>query len=101
MPKLQVELNLPNQLTLLRVALTPVFVVLLLSGSPIQLQISLVIYIIAALTDWYDGWAARKLGTITRWGKFLDPLADKILSSAAMLAFVGLGLIDAWMVWIV
>jgi CDP-diacylglycerol---glycerol-3-phosphate 3-phosphatidyltransferase len=101
MPRLQVELNLPNQLTLLRVALTPVFVVLLLSGSPIQLQISLVVYIIAALTDWYDGWAARKLGTITRWGKFLDPLADKILSSAAMLAFVGLGLIDAWMVWIV
>jgi CDP-diacylglycerol---glycerol-3-phosphate 3-phosphatidyltransferase len=101
MPKLQVELNLPNQLTLLRVALTPVFVVLLLSGSPVQLQISLAVYIIAAITDWYDGWAARKLGTITRWGKFLDPLADKILSSAAMLAFVGLGLIDAWMVWIV
>jgi CDP-diacylglycerol--glycerol-3-phosphate 3-phosphatidyltransferase len=101
MPKLQVELNLPNQLTLLRVALTPVFVILLLSGSPVQLQISLVVYIIAAITDWYDGWAARKLGTITRWGKFLDPLADKILSSAAMLAFVGLGLIDAWMVWIV
>ncbi len=101
MPKLQVELNLPNQLTLLRVALTPVFVVLLLSGSPVQLQISLVVYIIAAITDWYDGWAARKLGTITRWGKFLDPLADKILSSAAMLAFVGLGLIDAWMVWTV
>lgn len=101
MPRLQVELNLPNQLTLLRVALTPVFVVLLLSASPTQQQVSLLVYIIAALTDWYDGWAARKLGTITRWGKFLDPLADKILSSAAMLAFVGLGLIDAWMVWIV
>jgi CDP-diacylglycerol--glycerol-3-phosphate 3-phosphatidyltransferase len=101
MPRLQVELNLPNQLTLLRVALTPVFVVLLMSGSPGQLQFSLVVYVIAAITDWYDGWAARKLGTITRWGKFLDPLADKILSSAAMLAFVGLGLIDGWMVWIV
>jgi CDP-diacylglycerol--glycerol-3-phosphate 3-phosphatidyltransferase len=101
MPRLQVELNLPNQLTLLRVVLTPVFVVLLMSGSPLQLQLSLVVYIIAAITDWYDGWAARRLGTITRWGKFLDPLADKILSSAAMLAFVGLGLIDAWMVWIV
>jgi CDP-diacylglycerol--glycerol-3-phosphate 3-phosphatidyltransferase len=101
MPRLQVELNLPNQLTLLRVALTPVFVILLMSGSPVQLRISLLVYIVAALTDWYDGWAARKLGTITRWGKFLDPLADKILSSAAMLAFVGLGLIDAWMVWIV
>ena len=101
MPKLELQLNLPNQLTLLRIILTPVFVALLLSGSSLNLQLSLVVFIIAALTDWYDGWAARKLGFMTRWGKFLDPLADKVLSSAALLAYVALGLVDAWMVWIV
>ncbi|MBI4535095.1 MAG: CDP-alcohol phosphatidyltransferase family protein, partial [Ignavibacteriae bacterium] len=91
MPKINLELNLPNQLTLLRVVLTPVFVVMLLSTSSLQKQISLVVFIIAALTDWYDGWVARKLGYISRWGKFLDPLADKILSSSALLAYVYLG----------
>jgi CDP-diacylglycerol--glycerol-3-phosphate 3-phosphatidyltransferase len=101
MPKLQLELNLPNQLTLLRIILTPVFVGLLLSESTTLRQVSLAVFIIAALTDWYDGWIARKLGYTTRWGKFLDPLADKILSSAALLAYVSLSLIDGWMVWIV
>jgi CDP-diacylglycerol--glycerol-3-phosphate 3-phosphatidyltransferase len=99
--KLQLQLNLPNQLTLLRVLLTPVFVALLLSESSLNKQLSLVVFIIAALTDWYDGWAARKLGYISRWGKFLDPLADKILSSVALLVYSYLGLIDSWMVWIV
>ncbi len=101
MPKLQLELNLPNQLTLLRIILTPVFVWLLLSESSTLRQVSLAVFIVAALTDWYDGWIARKLGYTTRWGKFLDPLADKILSSAALLAYVSLSLIDGWMVWIV
>jgi CDP-diacylglycerol--glycerol-3-phosphate 3-phosphatidyltransferase len=101
MPKLEIQLTLPNQLTLLRVALTPVFVILLMSSSSLYLQLSLVVFVIAALTDWYDGWIARKMGYTSRWGKFLDPLADKILSSAALLAFVGLDLIDGWMVWIV
>lgn len=101
MPKLELQLNLPNQLTLLRIVLTPVFVVLLLSESPIYLQLSLAVFIIAALTDWYDGWIARRLGHVSRWGKFLDPLADKVLSSAALLAYVALDLVDGWMVWIV
>lgn len=101
MARLQIELNLPNQLTLLRILLTPVFVILLLSNSPLSMQLSLAVFVIAALTDWYDGWIARRMGYISRWGKFLDPLADKILSSAALLAYVALGLVDAWMVWIV
>ncbi len=101
MRKVAIELNLPNQLTLLRVALTPVFVVLILSESTLAKQISLVVFIVAALTDWYDGWAARKFGHISRWGKFLDPLADKILTSVAFLVYVYLGLIDAWMAWVV
>ncbi len=101
MPKLELQLNLPNQLTLLRVLLAPVFVLLLLSESSFNKQLSLVVFILAAASDLYDGWAARKFGYISRWGKFLDPLADKILSSVALLVYVGLGLVDAWMVWIV
>ena len=101
MARLEIQLTLPNQLTLLRILLTPVFVALLLSGDSLYLQLSLGVFIVAALTDWYDGWIARKMGFSSRWGKFLDPLADKILSSAALLSFVGLNLVDAWMVWIV
>ena len=101
MPKLELQLNLPNSLTLLRIILTPVFVVLLLSGSPLYMQLSLLVFVVAALTDWYDGWIARKMGYVSRWGKFLDPLADKVLSSAALLSYVALGLVDGWMVWIV
>jgi CDP-diacylglycerol---glycerol-3-phosphate 3-phosphatidyltransferase len=101
MAKLQVELTLPNQLTLLRILLTPVFVFCLLADSAPPRQISLLIFVIAALTDWYDGWAARKLGYTSRIGKFMDPLADKVLSSAALLSFSWLGLVDAWMVWVV
>jgi CDP-diacylglycerol--glycerol-3-phosphate 3-phosphatidyltransferase len=59
------------------------------------------VFLVAAATDWYDGWVARKLGYNSRWGKFLDPLADKILSSAALLSYVWLDLIAGWMVWIV
>jgi CDP-diacylglycerol--glycerol-3-phosphate 3-phosphatidyltransferase len=99
--RIELQLNLPNQLTLLRVLLTPVFAILILSDSSLNRQIGAAVFIFAALTDWYDGWIARKFGYVSRWGKFLDPLADKILSSAALLAYVALGLVDAWMVWIV
>lgn len=92
---------LPNQLTTLRIILTPVFFFLFLSGNSTLIQISLVVYIIAAITDWYDGWLARKFDYITTWGKFMDPLADKILTSAAFFAFVILGVLELWMVVIV
>ncbi|MFN0156925.1 MAG: CDP-diacylglycerol--glycerol-3-phosphate 3-phosphatidyltransferase [Bacteroidota bacterium] len=101
MRKIELQLNLPNQLTLLRVLLTPVFAFLIVSESSLNKQIALIVFVIAAVTDWYDGWVARKFGYISTWGKFLDPLADKILSSAALLVYVGLGLVDAWMVWII
>lgn len=101
MRKIDLQLNLPNQLTLLRVILTPVFAVLILSNSSLNKQVALIVFIVAALTDWYDGWVARKFGDISQWGKFLDPLADKILSSAALLVYVSLDLVDAWMVWII
>ena len=91
----------PNQLTLLRIILTPAFAFLLFSDSPTNKQIALVVYCLAALTDWYDGWVARRWGYITHWGKFLDPLADKILTSAAFLSFMVIGYASAWMVWVI
>ncbi|HUI28783.1 MAG TPA: CDP-diacylglycerol--glycerol-3-phosphate 3-phosphatidyltransferase [Candidatus Acidoferrales bacterium] len=92
-------MTLPNQLTILRIALTPLFVLLFISERIVLKQMSVLVFVVAALTDWYDGWIARKLGTVSRWGIFLDPLADKVLTSAAFVAFAWLGLIEWWMVW--
>jgi CDP-diacylglycerol--glycerol-3-phosphate 3-phosphatidyltransferase len=80
-------MNFPNTLSVLRIILSPVFLVLFLSGSPAQIVVSFFVFTIAALTDWYDGWYARKYGFKTKWGQFLDPLADKILTSCAFLSF--------------
>lgn len=92
---------LPNQLTVLRIVLTPVFLFLFLSEDQTMQQISVAVFIIAALTDWYDGWLARKFDYITEWGKFLDPLADKILTLTAFFAFVVLDVLELWMVIII
>lgn len=92
---------LPNQLTVMRIILTPVFFFLFLQESAIMQQISVIVFLIAAITDWYDGWLARKFNYITSWGKFMDPLADKILTSAAFLGFVFLGILPGWMVYII
>ena len=59
------------------------------------------IFCLAAITDWYDGWVARRWGYVTRWGKFLDPLADKVLTSAAFISFVYIGYASVWMVWVI
>lgn len=91
----------PNQLTLLRILLTPAFALLLFSDSPSNKELALMIYCLAAITDWYDGWVARRWGYVTRWGKFLDPLADKVLTSAAFVSFIYIGYASAWMVWII
>jgi len=85
----------------LRILLTPVFLTLLFSSDPVLRQLSLVVFIIALLTDWYDGWVARRWGYITRWGKFLDPLADKVVTSAALIAFIYLDLVPPWTVWVI
>jgi CDP-diacylglycerol---glycerol-3-phosphate 3-phosphatidyltransferase len=92
---------LPNQLTVLRIILTPIFFVLLLSENILFKQAALGIFLAAAITDWYDGWLARKFNYITNWGKVWDPLADKILTSAAFIALVILGKVELWMVIII
>jgi len=91
----------PNQLTFLRILLTPVFLVFLLSPYPSMRQWSLAIFVLAAITDWYDGWVARRWGYVTRWGTFFDPFADKVVTSAALIAFIYLDLVEGWMVWII
>lgn len=91
-------MTIPNQLTTLRIVLTPVFLYLIFQDSPTQKQVALGVFLVAALTDWYDGMIARKFGYQTEWGRFLDPLADKILTSAAFVSFVLIGLAHLWMV---
>jgi CDP-diacylglycerol--glycerol-3-phosphate 3-phosphatidyltransferase len=80
-------MNLPNTLSLIRILLSPVFLWLFLSDNPVNVFFSFIIFTIAALTDWYDGWYARRYGFKTSWGQFLDPLADKILTSSAFIGF--------------
>lgn len=91
-------MNLPNKLTMLRVILVPVFVILLLLGFD---WAALVVFIIASLTDMLDGKIARKYHMITDFGKFMDPLADKLLTCSAMIVLIGLGRIPSWVVVII
>lgn len=91
----------PNQLTVLRILLTPLFVALLFSADAVSRQLSIFVFLFALLSDWYDGWVARRWGYVTRWGTFLDPLADKIVTSAAFISFIYLNLVPAWTVWVI
>jgi len=81
--------------------LTPVFLVTFLSESLFYKYVSVALFFVASLTDWYDGYMARKSGKTTLWGKFLDPLADKVLTITALVAFGVLGKIAWWMVWVI
>jgi CDP-diacylglycerol--glycerol-3-phosphate 3-phosphatidyltransferase len=98
---LQTYLTIPNQLTALRILLVPVFVVLLLKDDPLLKILGVAVFAIASLTDIYDGYHARKYGETTRLGAFLDPLADKLLITAAFLLYVWLGYLVLWMVVLV
>ena len=88
-------------MTFLRILLTPLFLAFLLSPDPILRQWSIVVFFLTAVTDWYDGWLARRWGYVTRWGAFFDPLADKIVTSAALIAFIFLDLVPGWTVWVI
>lgn len=88
----------PNTVTLLRILLTPIFIALLFSGDNFDKQFALAIFTIAAITDWYDGFVARRYGYISRFGKFFDPIADKFLTSAGFISFYFLGYAELWMV---
>lgn len=94
-------LNIPNLLTIFRIALIPVLVLLLLSPSELSSILSVVVFSIASITDWLDGYLARKMNIVTNLGKFLDPIADKLLIAAALVMLVGLGRVPAWMVVVI
>lgn len=94
-------MNLPNKLTLLRIVLIPVFMVVLYWNFPGANLVALAIFIAASLTDLLDGKIARARNLVTDFGKFADPLADKMLVTAAMLWFVETGRMPAWALLIV
>ena len=90
-------MNLPNKLTVMRVAMVPFFVAFMLIGAiPYNYLWALLVFAAASITDMLDGKIARKYNLITNFGKFLDPLADKILVASALICFVQLGWCSAW-----
>ena len=91
-------MNTANKLTLLRVLLIPVFMLLAYRG---QLYVACTVYIIACITDFVDGYVARKYNQTTNFGKFMDPLADKVLVAAAMCYFVEIGWMPGWVLAVV
>nr|WP_276208329.1 CDP-diacylglycerol--glycerol-3-phosphate 3-phosphatidyltransferase [Fictibacillus barbaricus] len=105
--------NLPNKITISRIFLIPLFMIILLGGFdwgtwtiageelPVTHFVAALIFIIASSTDWVDGYYARKYNLVTNLGKFLDPLADKLLVSAALVGLVELGAAPAWMVIVI
>ena len=94
-------MNTPNILSLIRIILTPLFIILLFDDFKMAKVFALVVFAIAAITDAYDGHLARKYNQITPVGKFLDPVADKILVLSAFISFAYINIIDFWMVGII
>jgi CDP-diacylglycerol---glycerol-3-phosphate 3-phosphatidyltransferase len=94
-------MTFPNILSVLRIILSPVFMVLFLRDDPVSKRLSVIVFFIAVLTDWYDGWHARKYKSVTNFGIFIDPLADKVLTSFAFVLFTILGIMPVWMLIII
>ena len=96
------SINLPNKLTILRIFFVPIFVaMLMLEVIPHNALLALIIFALASITDYLDGYLARTRMQVTQLGKFLDPIADKILVMSALVCFAGLGWIQAWTVVVI
>lgn len=96
-------MNLPNKLTIARVIMVPFLVLFMLFGwgGEANKYISLIIFAAASITDWFDGYLARKYNLITNFGKFMDPLADKLLVCSALICLVELDRLEAWIVIVI
>ena len=96
-------MNTPNKLTVARMIIVPFLVVFLLTGwgGEANRYISLVLFVVASITDWFDGYLARKNNLVTNFGKFMDPLADKLLVCSAMICMIDLKRLPAWFVIII
>ncbi len=94
-------MNLPNKITVGRIIAAPFFMIFLLIDNMYFRYLATLLFVTAALTDAYDGYLARKTGVITGFGKFMDPLADKVLVSTAFIAFVALGYVQTWMILVI
>lgn len=94
-------MNLPNKLTIIRIALVGVFMFFLFSKGVVMKSLALATFLAASLTDFLDGYIAKKMNMVTDFGKLMDPIADKILVLSAFLAFVEMKLVPAWMVVII
>ncbi len=106
-------MNIPNRITISRILLIPVFMILMLvdfnwgemtlfgATMPVSHFVGALVFIIASITDWVDGYYARKFNLVTTFGKFLDPLADKLLVSAAFIILVELGFAASWIVIVI
>jgi CDP-diacylglycerol--glycerol-3-phosphate 3-phosphatidyltransferase len=90
--------NLPNKLSTLRIAVTPLVILLLISPGKVLSAVAALLFLIVALTDWLDGYLARKMDAVTDMGKFLDPLADKLLIITTLVMLIPLERVPAWMV---
>ena len=96
-------MNTPNKLTVARMILVPFLVLFMLTdlGGEANRYIALAIFVVASVTDWFDGKLARKYNLVTNFGKFMDPLADKLLVCSAMICMIPLGKLQAWFVIII
>ncbi|MBU3678440.1 MAG: CDP-diacylglycerol--glycerol-3-phosphate 3-phosphatidyltransferase [Candidatus Kapabacteria bacterium] len=90
-----------NIVTLSRFFMAPIFLIFMLSDSPAGTIIALIVFVLAALSDWLDGYLARKYGEVTDHGVFLDPLADKVLTTSAFVALYMLNIMDMWMLVVI
>lgn len=94
-------MNIANKITMLRIAMIPVFMAVMLIDFPFHMEAALAVFLLASLTDHLDGHLARKYNLITDFGKFMDPLADKLLVTAAFVILIQMGRIDAWIVFVI
>src|SRR5690242_6782498 len=95
------QMNIANKVTLSRIAMVPVFMAFMLIDFPFHMQLALAVFLIASLTDKLDGYLARKYNLITDFGKFMDPLADKLMVTGALVVLIQMGRINAWIVFII